>query len=120
MKRARAAVDLLIDRADGWWHRRDAADADLVSASPQQSLRAEDRLSMAFDRDSVLRAFGHTVSIEGRDYPYVLLPGTGRALCVHYSAFFGEWGDRRESRADRKSTRLNSSHERLSRMPSSA
>jgi pimeloyl-ACP methyl ester carboxylesterase len=63
---------------------------------------AQDRLSLPFDRESVVRACGRTMSIEGRTYPYVLLPGNGRSLCIHYSAFFGEWGDRRQLRAQFK------------------
>jgi dienelactone hydrolase len=102
MKRARAAADLLWDRLDSWRHRRDAADLELVSKSPLRSVRAEDRLSLPFDRESVLRACGHTASIEGRSYSYVVLPGSGRTLCVHYSAFFGEWGDQRQTRAQFK------------------
>jgi hypothetical protein len=102
MKRARTAAELLLDRLDGWRHRRDGADVDLVSESSGQSVSAEDRLSLPFDRESVLRACGHSASIEGRSYPYVLLPGSGRTLCIHYSAFFGEWGDRRQMRAQFK------------------
>jgi pimeloyl-ACP methyl ester carboxylesterase len=100
--RARAAADVLRDRVDGWWHRRDAGDEDLVNEDASRSISAEDRASLPFDRESVLRACGHTAAIEGRSYPYVLLPGTGRTLCIHYSAFFGEWGDRRQTRAQFK------------------
>ena len=99
---AARSADLLRDRLDGWWHRREAADAELVENHPKRSVSAEDRLSLPFDRESVLRACGHTVSIGGRSYPYVLLPGSGRTLCIHYSAFFGEWGDRRQTRAQFK------------------
>ncbi len=56
------------------------------------------RREAPFAREEVLAAFGHTTEIEGRRYDYVLYPGTGDTLCVHYSAFFGEWGDRRENR----------------------
>ncbi len=45
-----------------------------------------------------MAAYARTVRIEGRDYTYVLYPGTGPALGIHFSAFFGEWGERRENR----------------------
>lgn len=57
------------------------------------------RLKVPFARDEALSAFGHETEIEGRRYTYVLYPGSGDTLCVHYSAFFGEWGDRHEHRA---------------------
>jgi len=50
-------------------------------------------------RDRVLAQYGHELEIEGRRYTYVLYPGTGGALAVHFSAFFGEWGERRAYRA---------------------
>jgi hypothetical protein len=54
---------------------------------------------MEFDRSIVLRSCGQIAKIEGREYPYVFLPGRGHSLCVHFSAFFGEWGEQREWRA---------------------
>lgn len=101
-KRVRAAANLLLDRLDDFRHRRDAADVDLVEESSRRVLTSDDRRALPFDRDSVLRACGQTVMLEGRTYPYVLLPGRGRTLCIHYSAFFGEWGDRRQTRAQYK------------------
>lgn len=56
------------------------------------------RTRVPFAREEAMAAFAHDVEIEGRRYQYVLYPGTGDTLCVHYSAFFGEWGDRREHR----------------------
>ena len=64
-----------------------------------RSITPEDRSSRPFDRNEVLSACGRTATIEGRDYSYVVLPGNGQTLCIHYSAFFGEWGDRRQTRA---------------------
>ena len=64
-----------------------------------QATDVEARRRRPFDRETVLRDFGHVTSIEGRRYPYVLLPGSAGTLCVHYSAFFGEWGNRRLQRA---------------------
>lgn len=52
-----------------------------------------------FSAEQVLASFAHEVEIEGRRYAYVLYPGSGDALAVHFSAFWGEWGDRREHRA---------------------
>ena len=57
------------------------------------------RDSAPFVRDRVLEAYAHELKVEGRRYTYVLYPGTGDALCAHFSAFFGEWGERREYRA---------------------
>lgn len=99
MRRARSAAGLLLDRVDSWRHRGGPSDADLVGQDPARTITPGDRTSRPFDRDAVLTACGRTATIEGRSYPYVLLPGTGRTLCIHYSAFFGEWGDRRQHRA---------------------
>ena len=52
-----------------------------------------------FDRDAALDAYKRGVEIEDRLYNYVLYPGDSDVLCVHYSAFFGEWGERRRARA---------------------
>jgi dienelactone hydrolase len=52
-----------------------------------------------FDRDAALASYQRGVEIDGRLYNYVFYPGDGDALCVHFSAFFGEWGDRRPYRA---------------------
>jgi pimeloyl-ACP methyl ester carboxylesterase len=92
------AVALASNRVDAWRHRRDRRDAELLDLPPSRTLTVADRTA-AFEREAVLASFGHTVVIEGRTYPYVLLPGSGSTLCIHYSAFFGEWGDRRENRA---------------------
>jgi pimeloyl-ACP methyl ester carboxylesterase len=56
------------------------------------------RDQVPFARDEVLATFQHEVEIEGRPYRYVLYPGHGDTLAVHFSAFFGEWGDRRPNR----------------------
>jgi pimeloyl-ACP methyl ester carboxylesterase len=99
VRRARTTAGLLLDRLDTWRHRGDRADVDLISEPASQALSAADRLQLPFDRQRVLRACGHTKRIEDRSYPYVVLPGTGQTLCIHYSAFFGEWGERRQTRA---------------------
>src|SRR4051794_17997073 len=52
-----------------------------------------------FDRDTALATYQRGVEIEGRLYNYVFYPGGGDALGVPFSAFFGEWGDRRPYRA---------------------
>ena len=56
------------------------------------------RLDMPFERENVAATYQFGTEIEGRLYNYVLYPGTGDALCVHFSAFFGDWGDRVENR----------------------
>lgn len=103
--RIRVPIDMLLDRVDARRHRNDppgaVLDAHLVSRPSSSGPRSADvRRTQPFEREVALRAFGHSVTIEGRSYPYVLLPGTGDALCVNYSAFFGEWGDRRTTRSE--------------------
>jgi pimeloyl-ACP methyl ester carboxylesterase len=88
---------LVLSRVDAWRHRRELPDAKLFERPEWETLAAN--RSAPFERESALRSFGRRVVIEGRTYPYVLLPGRGTTLCIHYSAFFGEWGDRRENRA---------------------
>ena len=99
MRRARNAAELLFDRVDSWRRRGAPSDGDLLSHGSVRAISPDDRASREFDRELVLSTCGRTAEIEGRIYPYVLLPGTGDTLCIHYSAFFGEWGDRREHRA---------------------
>lgn len=98
MSKIGSATELALNRVDAWRHRRDRRDAELLDLPRSRTLTVADRAA-AFEREAVLGSFGHKVVIEGRTYPYVLLPGSGSTLCVHYSAFFGEWGDRRENRA---------------------
>lgn len=86
----RRLVDPALEVADRFSERRRTA--RWRSAGGQRS-------RSPFVREEVMRAHARRVSIEGRDYTYVLYPGTGDALGVHFSAFFGEWGDRREHRA---------------------
>jgi hypothetical protein len=69
--------------------RRERAWAD----APLQ-VTSQDRIARPFLRDAVLARCSGVRTIEGRDYHFVYYPGTGSALCVHFSAFFGEWGDR--------------------------
>jgi len=51
-----------------------------------------------FDREHVLATYLRAFEHEGRLYNYVVYPGEGGPLCVHFSAFFGEWGERPEHR----------------------
>jgi hypothetical protein len=60
--------------------------------------RGGDRGVAPFARDEVMATYARSVRIDGRDYTYVLYPGTGPTLGIHFSAFFGEWGERRENR----------------------
>jgi pimeloyl-ACP methyl ester carboxylesterase len=98
-RRARTAATILLDRLDTWRHRDDPRDGELLGEPAPRPVTAEDRLRLAFDRELVLRACGRTTRVEGRSYPYVVMPGRGDTLCIHYSAFFGEWGERRQTRA---------------------
>lgn len=65
--------------------------------------KAGSRATAPFVRDQVMARYAHVVEFEGRSYTYVLYPrGAARGpetLAIHFSAFFGEWGDRREYRA---------------------
>ncbi len=97
--RARSALELVLNEVDSWRRRGDRGDAELLDLPGQPTLTAADRATGAFERETVLEAFGHKIVIDGRTYPYVLLPGRGSTMCIHYSAFFGEWGDRRQYRA---------------------
>lgn len=99
MSRLSGALELARDRVDAWRRRDDRRDGELLDRAHTRPLAAPDRSRDGFEREAVLEAFGRTVTIEGRKYPYVLLPGSGSTLCIHYSAFFGEWGERRENRA---------------------
>jgi predicted esterase len=78
-----------LDRADLIVERRRRADWRAAGGA---------RGVAPFARDEVMAAFARQVRIEDRDYTYVLYPGTGPTLAIHFSAFFGEWGERRENR----------------------
>lgn len=99
MSRVRTALELALSHTDSWRHRGDRRDAGLLGRSTSATLTVADRASKLFEREAVLGAFGRKIAIDGRTYPYVVLPGRGSTLCIHYTAFFGEWGDRREHRA---------------------
>lgn len=99
MNRVADVLERALNRLDSWRRRGDRQDADLLDLARPTTLSVADRLNSSFEREAVLAAFGRRVVIEGRTYPYVLLPGYGSTLCIHYSAFFGEWGDRRQYRA---------------------
>lgn len=51
-----------------------------------------------FAHERVTRSFQHSTEIEGRLYNYVHYPASSDVLCIHFSAFFGEWGDERRNR----------------------
>jgi pimeloyl-ACP methyl ester carboxylesterase len=51
-----------------------------------------------FAHERIPRFFQHPLELEDRLYNYVHYPAASDVLCVHFSAFFGEWGDRREHR----------------------
>lgn len=87
-------------RAEAALVRRGSRRTDaLVRPGPGGRGAAPQRAREPFDRESVAATYQHGVEIEGRLYNYVLYPGTGDTLCVHFSAFFGDWGDRREWRS---------------------
>jgi pimeloyl-ACP methyl ester carboxylesterase len=93
-------MDLALDRIDAWIRRGLVPDRELIAHSTTEpEIGVLERASRPFDREHVLTSYGRTVEIESRSYPYVVLPGHGSTLCIHYSAFFGEWGDRRRERA---------------------
>lgn len=52
----------------------------------------------AFSHERISRSYQHSMELEGRVYNYVHYPADADVLCVHFSAFFGEWGERREHR----------------------
>jgi hypothetical protein len=99
VSRVRTALELVLDQMDAWRRRGERRDADLLGQSAPASLVAADRANRDFEREAVLGAFGRKTVIDGRTYPYVVLPGRGSTMCIHYSAFFGEWGERRQHRA---------------------
>ncbi len=104
MRRVRYAIEVVRDRLDDRRTRGHVPgavrDAEILrGAGSPSSLGAQDRVARPFEREAVLHAFGRTATIEDRSYPYVLLPGQGNALCINYSAFFGEWGERRRARS---------------------
>lgn len=75
--------------------RRDSQARTLVAPGATALPDPSERMHTDFDRSLVADRYQRGVDLEGRLYNYVLYPGTGDALCVHFSAFFGEWGDKR-------------------------
>lgn len=53
----------------------------------------------AFRYEKARRRYQHPAVIEDRLYNYVFYPGDENVLCIHFSAFFGEWGERPRARA---------------------
>ena len=64
-----------------------------------RDITPEMRENLPFCSEAILERAVHEVVIEGRTYEYVLYPGRRTDTCVHFSAFFGEWGDRSENRS---------------------
>jgi len=99
--RLRTLATIALDRADEQMRRlRPSEPAHLRPA--EGTLVASESLPPRrgrFDRDAALAGFQHGVTIEDRLYNYVLYPGDSDVLCVHFSAFFGEWGEQRRNRA---------------------
>lgn len=96
LQRARAEAEATLDRLDERWRRlRPNHPDELLPArlEPKKTSRRG-----RFDRDAVLADYRSGIEIENRLYNYVLYPGD-EALCVHFSAFFGEWGEQRRNRA---------------------
>jgi hypothetical protein len=87
---ARRALEPGLSLADRLTERREAA---------RWRASGGTRESAPFVRELVLGSLARDVEIEGRRYTYVLYPGRGDSLGIHFSAFFGEWGERREHRA---------------------
>jgi pimeloyl-ACP methyl ester carboxylesterase len=97
--RVRGALGAALDRADELRRRlRPHAPEGLAPPSAEAGAGAELARRGRFDRDMALARYRHAVELEGRLYNYVLYPGD-EALCVHFSAFFGEWGEQRRNRA---------------------
>lgn len=97
-----AAKDRALDRLDAIvWSRG-------LRRPPHRELRRQGssdgppppyiRSSTQFDYDRVATSFQHPIEVEGRLYNYVFYPGSGDTLCVHFSAFFDEVGERRKFR----------------------
>ncbi len=99
--RLRTLGTIALDKGDEQWRRvRGKAPETLAPARPAPVPSAQTpRRAGEFDRDAALAAYKSGVEIEDRLYNYVLYPGDSDVLCVHYSAFFGEWGERRRARA---------------------
>ena len=95
--RIKGVLDSGLDRADALRRRiRRRPAEDLVPAEPGRSPLPPRR--GRFHRDRALATYKRGVVLEDRLYNYVLYPGD-EALCVHFSAFFGEWGEERKNRA---------------------
>ena len=96
LRAARAIRNLASEyasRAEAAIARRRAGGAEsLVPPRVATAGSAPERSARPFERETVGARYQHGVEIEDRLYNYVLYPGTGDALCVHFSAFFGEWG----------------------------
>jgi pimeloyl-ACP methyl ester carboxylesterase len=92
----RGVVGSGLDRLDRLRRRLSRRPAEgLVRPGPASPLPAR---RGRFHRDHVLATYKRGSEHEGRLYNYVLYPGD-EALCVHFSAFFGEWGEERRNRS---------------------
>ena len=102
-RQAQKLISRALDRIDATlWSRglrRWRPPGLLSEATPPTPLLDLDRRADPFGYDNVRGAYQHPVTIEGRLYNYVLYPGAGDTLAIHFSAFFGASGERRPDRA---------------------
>ena len=99
MRRARTAAGLLLDRVDSWRRRDAPSDRDLVRQGSVGTVNPDDRASRPFDRERGADRVRQHRHDRGPKLSVCAAAGHRRHLCIHYSAFFGEWGDRRQHRA---------------------
>ena len=94
--RIKGVLDSGLDRVDTLSRRiRRRPAEDLVPAQPGRSPLPPRR--GRFHRDRALATYKRGVVLEDR-LDHVLYPGD-EALSIHFSAFFGEWGEQRKNRA---------------------
>jgi pimeloyl-ACP methyl ester carboxylesterase len=95
-ERARGAFEGGLDRVDRLYRRlRPRPPESLEMPGPEGPPPPR---RGRFDRDRALAGYRRGFEHEGRLYNYVIYPGD-EDLCVHFSAFFGEWGEERRNRA---------------------
>ena len=100
---SRTFISRVLDRIDATlWSRgfRRWRKPPLVTSAHRHSRTARpNRERHPFDFATASAWYQEPITIEGRLYNYVLYPGSGDTLCIHFSAFFGESGERRPTRA---------------------
>lgn len=100
LRQARSRSDSALNRLDDYlwtWGVRRYKPPTLVRGAGRAG-RAHDRRNEPFDYRRASTAFQHPLEIEGRLYNYVFYPGETDTLCIHFSAFFEESGERRRYR----------------------